>query len=413
MPASVPHPSHRFSLGLILVLLALFGLSDPARCARGTGAASANAGSTGATAFRTEIPASPDSARDAAITRFARDLAADVRADDVGGITAAVFQGERMIWARGFGWADRNREIPAAVGTVYRTGSISKSVTALVLARLADRGVVSLDDPVERYLPEIRALKDRPVGTDPITLRQLASHTAGLIREPELEGAASGPIVLWEQRVLASIPTTRFQDLPGERYSYSNIGFGILGLTLSRAANRPFMDLVRELVFEPLEMTSSTFILDAELESRLATGYVNRRDGTIDAEHPAQEHEGRGYKVPNGGVYSTVHDMGRFMALMTGALGHEILSLEVREEMLTVQTPEEEDGGYGLGFSIATDSLGHRVMGHGGSVAGYNAYILFHPATDLGVVLFRNYNRGETSLGGAARALLAELIRVS
>ena len=403
--------------GLTWLLVSLFVSGpagpDPARSAVVPDASSGVGGDIG---VHPTLPISPDSARDAAITRFAEKLAADVRADGVGGITAAVFDGERMLWARGFGWADRDRKTPAAVGTLYRTGSISKSVTAVVLARLADSGVVSLDDPVERYLPEIEGLRDRPEGAEPITFRQLASHTAGLIREPELEGAASGPIVLWEQRVLASIPTTRFQDPPGVRYSYSNIGYGILGLTLSRAANRPFMDLVRDLVFEPLEMRTATFIVEEGEEIPLATGYANRRDGTIDAEYPAREHAGRGYKVPNGGVYATVDDLGRFLALMTGALEGEVLSPGMRWEMLTLQTPpdpEGGDGGYGLGFSIGSVEAGGkelRVAGHGGSVAGYNAYILFHPETDLGVVLLRNYNRGETSLGGAARELLGELV---
>jgi CubicO group peptidase (beta-lactamase class C family) len=149
------------------------------------------------------------------------------------------------------------------------------------------------------------------------------------------------------------------------------------------------------------------------LQDRLSVGYANRRDGTINVELPAMEHSGRGYKVPNGGVYSTVADLGLFMAGMTGASHTAILSDESRREMLTIQTPEDSARGYGLGLSIRTADDGKRLCGHGGSVAGYTAYMLFEPESKLGVVLLRNYNSGETNLGSAAAELLGELVRAS
>ena len=173
---------------------------------------------------------------DNALERFGIQLAEGVTADSIGAISAGVVVGDQVIWGRGFGWSDRERQIPADVETIYRIGSISKSFTAVLMVHLAERGTLELDDPVEKYLPVIEHLSERPEGTEPITLRQLASHTAGLIREPQLGRAAAGPIEAWEDKIIASIPTTSFQDPPGVRYSYSNIGFGILGLTISRAA---------------------------------------------------------------------------------------------------------------------------------------------------------------------------------
>jgi CubicO group peptidase (beta-lactamase class C family) len=348
-----------------------------------------------------------------AIERFEQQLATDVEKDGIGGITAAVVSGDSVIWVGGFGWADRDLHSPAEAHTIYRTGSISKTFTAVLLMQLVDRGVVGLDDPVIRYLPEFAGLRGPSEQVASITLRQLASHTGGLMREPELENAAAGPIEGWESKVVASIPHTSLQSKPGSEYSYSNIGFGILGLTLSRAAEEPLMDMVEELMFQPLEMNSSTFVVTPRLKDRLSVGYANRRDGTINVELPAMEHSGRGYKVPNGGVYSTVADLGLFMAGMTGASRTAILSDEIRREMLTIQTPEDPARGYGLGLSIRTNDDGKRLYGHGGSVAGYTAYMLFEPESKLGVVLLRNYNSGETNLGGAAAELLGELVRAS
>ncbi len=346
---------------------------------------------------------------DAAIQAFADGIAHDVAEDDVGGIVAGVVVDGDLVWARGFGWADRERRTPMSTSTVSRTGSISKSVTALLMMRLADRGVLSLDDPVRRYLPEVDRLRDARAGTEPITLRHLASHTSGLIREPEWQGSLVGPIEAWEDRVLESIPQTAFDSIPGARYQYSNIGFGILGLALSRAADKPFMEMVEDEIFGPLGMTGSSFVVvGAELESRLAVGY-EVRDGRIDAEAPAAQHAGRGYKVPNGGVYSTVADLGRLLGSVSGVPGLRLLSEEARGELLTVQTPEDPRMGYGLGFQVRVDDEGRKLVSHGGTVAGYNAHMAVDPDANIGVVVLRNYTGGVTNLGAVTLGLVEAL----
>jgi len=221
-----------------------------------------------------------------------------------------------------------------------------------------------------------------------------------------------GPIELWEERVLESIPITSYYGAPGVSYSYSNIGFGVLGLAVSRAAGRPFMDMVTDRLIEPLGMEGTTFVPDRRLQRRLAKGYANGRDGEVDTEQPLREHRGRGYKVPNGGVYSTVQDLARFAAALSGHGGPPLLEDRMRSEMLMVQTPEDPDNGYGLGLSIRKTDRGHVLAGHGGSVAGYNAYFVFDIETGLGVALLRNYNAGNTNLGQAGNRLLESLLEV-
>jgi CubicO group peptidase (beta-lactamase class C family) len=220
----------------------------------------------------------------------------------------------------------------------------------------------------------------------------------------------TGPIEEWEGRILESLQNTAFDSVPGARYQYSNIGFGALGLALSRAAGMPFVDLVRREVFDPLGMVGSSFVVvGGELEPRLAMGYQNGSDGTIDGEIPWGEHRGRGYKVPNGGVYSTVADLGRFLGAVAGVPGLRILSEPTRREMMEIQTPEDPESGYGIGLSIQKVRDGFSIVGHGGSVAGYTAYMALSPETGVGVVLLRNYQRGETNLSQVARNLITEL----
>ena len=348
--------------------------------------------------------------RDEALTAFSRQLRVDVAADDVGGIVAGVMVDGDLVWAQAFGWADRDARTPMSTASIARTGSISKSVTAVLMMRLLDEGVIGLDEPVERYLPAFASIKDRRVDAQPVTFRHLASHTAGLIREPQWPDAVVGPIELWDKRIVESLPLTAYDTVPGARYQYSNIGFGTLGLALAKAAGRPFMEMVRTEVLEPLGMTGSEFVVaGAKLEARLAAGYVIGQDGSIDGGQPAREHAGRGYKVPNGGVYSTVADLGRFMGAMSGVPGLRILSEESRQEALSIQTPENPNRGYGLGFSVQIDEQGRKIASHGGSVAGYTAHMAFDPEARIGVVLLRNYGRGSTNLGTATQGLVAQL----
>lgn len=340
---------------------------------------------------------------EAAIASFDAEVAANVASDAAGCVSVAVFVGNEVVWAKGWGWADIDRRIAADQYTIGRTGSISKSMTAVVMMQLVERGIIRLDEPVRKYLPELAELAAPPPGASPITFRMLASHTAGLAREPQLTGAASGSIYRWEEKVLQSIPTTDFLTLPHTEYAYSNIGYGILGLALSRAAGVPFMDLITTQLFNPLGMTDSTFILDSpEIWARMSVGYTrNRRTGSVSADQATREHFGRGYKVPNGGVYATVGDLARFAAAMLGESPVEILSAESRAEMTTPQPPAES---YGLGFQVSEED-GIRTVGHGGSVAGYNASLVFNPDSMIGVAMFRT-----TGYNPPTAALLRALV---
>lgn len=356
------------------------------------------------------LPRTAPGAWEAALAEFAGQLARDVEADALGGITAGVVVGRDLVWAQGFGWADRDRRIPAGVGSIYRIGSISKSFTAVALLQLQEKGALDLDDPVEGVLPELEGLREPPAGAGPVTFRHLASHTAGLIREPELEGAAEGPLELWEEKILASIPATSFYGAPGASYRYSNIGFGILGYSLGRTSGVPFMELMDAMLFRPLGMASSGFVVTPAMAEHLATGYVRLRNGSVDTRAPYLEHVGRGYKVPNGGIYSTVGDLARFISGLTGASSAPILGPGGRRLIRVSQTPEG-DTPYSFGFSISRREGEPDLVGHGGSVAGYTAHLVFEPDTGVGVILLRNYGSGATDLGRAAQDLAWKLVR--
>lgn len=346
-------------------------------------------------------------AAQAPLARVERELAWDVARDSVGSIAAAVFRDREVIWRSAFGWRERESRRVATPGAIYRVGSITKTVTGLVLLRLVDRGVVGLDDAVERHLPEIRGLEGRDPAARPITFRDLATHMAGLSREPEVEVHGRGPFREWKWKAVAAIADTRVVDPPGARYRYSNVGYALLGFALERAAERPFEVLADSLVFQPLGMRDTHFVLPGHEGRRLARGYVNAGDG-VDPRVPRREHRGRGYRVPGEGLYSTVDDMVLLGMALTGA--RPLLPDSLRSLLLADGRPPAADrrGGYGIGVQ-RIEVAGAVLVGHSGTIAGYSAFLLVDPELGTGVVLLRNYNHGATNLGAAATRVLLEL----
>jgi CubicO group peptidase (beta-lactamase class C family) len=338
------------------------------------------------------------------ISQFESDLKNDLTKDSIdGSISAAIIRKNKIIWSKAFGYADRANRILADTSTIYRAGSISKSFTAFLMMQLVEDRIIKLTDPVELYFPEIRKLIGYSDSTR-ITFLQLASHTSGLSREPQLNKANEGPIDDWEKKLVASIPTTHFESEPGTKFSYSNIGYGILGLALSRAAGKPFMQLIQERIFVPLKMKRSFYIIPDEFTAKLAVGMEGGPSDTIDIESPKAEHKGRGYKVPNGGIYSTPNDLAKFMISNLGF--NSILERESLEMMQSEKGPEPNK--YGLGLMVFhNDQV--SIVGHNGQVLGYTSQFAFEKESKFGVILMRNYTVGATDLDKASFILLSKL----
>ncbi|SHE55914.1 serine hydrolase domain-containing protein [Pedobacter caeni] len=323
-------------------------------------------------------------------------------------ISGAIVKGDKIIWSKAFGISNLKTQSLADTASIYRIGSISKPFTAFLMMLLVQDRVINLDDPVELYFPEIKKLNGYSEATK-ITFQQLATHTSGLMREPELPNAASGSIEEWESKILEAIPTTSFESKPGEKFSYSNIGYGILGLALSKAAQKPFIELIEKRIFEPLNMNSSYFAVPKEKLSDLSTG-IQDSDGKMDVKTPLLEHSGRGYKVPNGGIYSTPNDLAKFMIYNMGTSSN-LVSGENLEMMQNEITGIGERNYYGIGFFVnRRDQL--TIINHGGAVAGYTANFAFARANKYGIILMRNYSQGEPDIWELPFELLEALNKV-
>jgi CubicO group peptidase (beta-lactamase class C family) len=342
-------------------------------------------------------------------------VSAEFAKDSLGSITVGVIASSQLVWTRSVGFADMKARRLANRNTVYRIGSITKPFTAVMLMQLVAAGRVQLSDPVERYLPEVKQIGAKPQGAPPFTFLQLATMTAGLAREPDDAGPFwTGPVSAWEKKLLAALPHTRYTSFPGTEYSYSNIGYAILGAALARVAGQPYTDWERSHVFRPLGMERTRFEIDATIESDLAVGYQVNGDGTLDDQTAAQEaRDGRGYKVPNGAIFTTVDDLARFVVFELGRGPDSVLARSMLDEAFggTVATDAFMETGYGLGFmAMRRDNYPFpSFLGHSGSVAGYRAAMYYDRGMKLGVVVFRNVVGGEQDPARLAADILSLL----
>jgi len=327
-----------------------------------------------------------------AIAQIDAHVTSELQADGVGSITVGVVDKGALAWTKSYGYADMDTKQPAARDSIYRIGSITKQFVAVMLLQLVEQGKVRLSDPLEKYVPEVSQIAKLSPSQPPITLAQVASMTSGLAREPDAPFAehSAGSVSGWEQKVLTFLPRTKYAYEPGTRYLYSNIGYAMLGIALQRAAGEPFTAYVEKRIAAPLGMTSTTFDPDASLRARIAKGYVMEK-GKPSFDFAVREIDGRGYRVPNGALFSTVDDLAKFLAFELGESQAPILKKETVDawlDRLSSSNGRLTDG-YGLGVQ-AIRRGGLVALGHGGSTAGYRAQALFDRASRFGVVVLRS-----------------------
>ncbi len=169
-----------------------------------------------------------------------------VKKPEAASITVGLVNKNGLVWSKSYGYADIGRQVPANTESVYRIGSITKQFTALMLLQMVHQGKVHFSDPVEKYFPEIHLVKGEYKDASPITLIQLATHSSGLDSEPDSDTFMQGAVSDWEKILISALPHTKYLHEPGRFFSYSNIGYAILGAALARAAQQLYTAYVKE-----------------------------------------------------------------------------------------------------------------------------------------------------------------------
>jgi CubicO group peptidase (beta-lactamase class C family) len=324
-------------------------------------------------------PVLPSTAR-ALLARTAR-VQRDGRAPS---LLAGVVRDGGLAWSTGRGdVAEPHDDVQ------YRLGSISKTVTALVVMRLRDEGRLDLDDRLEQHVPGT-PLGERTVG-------QLLSHLAG--------AGSESPGGWWERVPGGSLAELRLTDEDvvlgaARRFHYSNLGYGLLGELVSRHRQRPWADVVRDEVLSPLDMTRTT----PRPSGRAAAGSAVHP--WADVVLPEPEHDA-GVMAAAGQLWSTLADLARLAAFLLGDTG-DVLSAATLEEMTVPAGVDSSAAGwsaYGLGLQVLRVD-GHVLVGHGGSMPGFLAGVFVDRVEQAGAVTLANTTSG---LDPLVPGLLADL----
>ncbi|HUU36439.1 MAG TPA: serine hydrolase domain-containing protein [Vicinamibacterales bacterium] len=297
---------------------------------------------------------------------------------DVPGLSAAIASGESIVWAEGFGSADLEQNVAVRPETVFRIASISKPITATAVMQLVERGLVSIEDPIQRYVP---GFPRKPQGE--IRLRHLLSHTSGIrhYRGDEFGLNDYYPTV---DRALAVFQNDPLEFAPGERYSYSTYGYNLLAGVVEAASGRTFDDYLRANIFEPAGMTSTFLERPQEIVQYRARQYVRGSSPMIWLNAPYVD---LSVKWAGGGMISTASDLLRFdLALNAGRL----LRHDTQDRMYT---PTRLNSGattaYGLGWMVSQDG-GRIKVAHSGGAMGGTTYLLRDPKARVASVVLAN-----------------------
>lgn len=335
---------------------------------------------------------------DTAITTF-------MATSKVPGLSAAIVQDGDVVWSAGFGMADLENSVPATAQTVYRLGSISKSLTATAAMALWEQDKLNLDAPVQRYCP---AFPQKPW---PVTTRQLLGHLGGIryYKVPEYPYTTSqsdpevGNTRHFENGIEAGLRFFASEPLvaqPGSHFNYSTQGYTLASCAMEGAAVEPYAEAVRRTVLAPAGM-AQTHPDNRVAIVPLRTRFYSRDNSgaVINAEFLDSS-----YKTAGGGWLSSAPDVARFAVAM---LSDRLVTRATRDVMWTEQTPTDGLGrmAYGLGWQFGMTE-GVRLVGHGGSQQGTSAALLMAPARRAAVVVLTN------SDGVGAAGLAARLLRI-
>jgi serine-type D-Ala-D-Ala carboxypeptidase/endopeptidase len=341
------------------------------------------------------LPADAAQALDGMLEEFARR-------HHVPGLIFGLVADGALRWSKAIGMADREARRPVTPETLFRIASMTKNVTALAILMLRDAGDVTLDAPVATYVPELARVALPTADSEPVSVRDLLNHSAGLVTDDP-----------WGDRQLGISPAdfTRmlkdgalFAQAPGIAFEYSNLGYAILGRVITNVTGMRYQDYIGEKLLRPLGMYATTFDFQAAPAAQRATGYrwAHERWSPEGA-------EADGEFGAMGGLLTSAEDYARYVAFLlsawpprddaeTGPVRRATLrELGVAHGFPLTATTRESNGktiaiasAYGYGMVSSQDPVLGRTLHHRGGLPGYGSHVLISPDTGIGLFTFAN-----------------------
>jgi CubicO group peptidase (beta-lactamase class C family) len=325
----------------------------------------------------------PDGRLSSSVDEFVN---AELRAQRIPGIALAVVRGGKIVKAAGYGMANVELSVATKPESIFQTGSVGKQFTATAVMMLVEEGKVGLDDKISTYFP------DSPPAWKDITVRHLLTHTSGI---PDYTSEKTGGAInlradYTEEELVKKIAALPLDFEPGEKWSYSNSGYLILGVLIHHVSGEFYGDVLQRRVFQPLQMTSTRIISEADIVPNRSAGYR-----LVKGELKNQEWVSPSLNTTaDGALYTNVLDMAKWDA----ALYTE--KLLKRSSFDQMWTPVELNSGktfpYGFGWDIANVN-GHRLLEHGGAWQGFKMYIARYVDDRLTVVVMTNLDEDDSN----------------
>ena len=308
--------------------------------------------------------------------------------------TVLIAKGDDVLYSHACGEASRRFHVPNNIDTKFNLGSMNKMFTSTSIVQLAEKGKLSLLDPINKYVDESWLPEEI---TSKVTIHHLLTHTSGLgsyFNETFMNGSRARFRTLEDFKPLVKDEKLAFE--PGARFRYSNTGMFFLGVVIESVTGQSYFDYIRENIYRPAGMTNSgSYEMDIPVEN-LAIGYYRDEDSPNGWKNNYFLHVIKG--GPAGGGFSTVVDLHRF--------GHALLTEKlVSQESLEVMWKDYSGEFYGYGFRLDDGPLG-KVVGHSGGFSGINANLDVFVDTGYVVAVMTNFDRAASPVARKIKKLL-------
>ena len=300
----------------------------------------------------------------------------------VPGVSVAVVENGESEWAEGFGFADVENNAPASEHTLYRLGSISKSLTAVGAMQLYERGQLDLDAPIQKYCPAF------PLKQAPITTREVMGHLGGIrhYKTDSPDDAEVSNTRHFDNPIQAGIDFFKNDPLvaaPGTHFHYSTQGYTLVGCVMEGASGTKYLDFMRQNVLVPAGMDHTQADDRFAIIPYRTRFYQATKSGTVQN----ADFLDSSYKIPGGGWLSSAEDMARFEVAI---LNDKLIKRATRDLMWTPLKPSDgSKDTYGLGWG-SSDDLGFAAVGHSGGQQGTSTAFFIAPTQRAGVVVLTN-----------------------
>jgi CubicO group peptidase (beta-lactamase class C family) len=303
----------------------------------------------------------------------------------------------KVLFEKAYGEASKDFHVANRVDTKFNLGSMNKMFTAVAIAQLAERGKLSFEDSLAKFLPEF----PNKEAAQKIKIKYLLTHTSGLgsyFNRKFMESSRARFRTVNEMMTLAEGETLAFE--PGTKWAYSNTGMLVLGAVIEKVTGQSYFDYVRENIYKPAGMTNTdAYELDL-VTPNLAVGYQKEfnEDGTTRFRNNVFQHVIRG--GPAGGGYSTVGDLLKFDAALRA---NKLVGAEYVRQLLSAK-PDLNSPQYGFGFGVDTKN---RIVGHSGGFAGISSNLDMFLDSGYTAIVMSNYSGGSQPISRKMQELIS------